>query len=235
MTVVLSGGNEFEQQSNGLNRGMLRLVSKTPARIMVIPVAATDNPRKAVRTGVGYLSRLGARAEELMITDQSTANDQALAAAVEAADIMYFTDGNPLSMVEILSNSAALPKLWSAWKNRAILAASGASAMALCDYYWDSGLWEKGLGLFKGIVVLPHYEYVAGRFSPERLRKDLPAGYTILGLDEATGIIIDGQRVKVHGQGIVTVYGPDSEKEYTDTDTFSLDSRIDPDESEYSG
>jgi hypothetical protein len=95
--------------------------------------------------------------------------------------------------------------------------------MALCDYYWDSGAWEKGLGMLKGIVVIPHYEHIAGRFSPERLRENLPEGYTLIGLDDSTGIIIDGQQAQVAGPEVVTVIGVNGEQEYIEGKTFQLD------------
>ncbi len=230
MPVVLSGGNEFSRESDALNRAMLGLVKQPTPRILVVPTAASaDNPRKAVKSGLGYLSSLNVRAEELMITDRHTSNDQALAATMETAHVIYLTDGNPLSVVEILSDSAALVKMRRAWSRGAILAAGGASGMALCDYYWDSGVWEKGLGLLKGIVVLPHYEYVVGRVTPDRLRQELPGGYTVLGLDDTTGVIVTGQNARVYGPEIVTVYSADSEQEYTEGGSFTLDASVDSD------
>ncbi len=222
MLAVLNGGNEFSADSHALNHAMLRLVRKSAPRVVVVPVAATDNPRRAVRGGVGYFNSLGAEAESAMITDSATANDPTASAPMETTDVIYFTDGNPLSIVEILGGSETLAKLGRAMERGVVLAASGAAAMALCDVYWDNGVWEKGLGVLQGIVVLPHFEFVAGRYSADRLRRDLPSGHTILGLDEATGVIIDGQQVKVVGPGTVTVYDAAGEHEYEDGATFTL-------------
>ena len=162
-----------------------------------------------------------------MIADAATANDPTESAPMESAHIVYLTDGNPLDAVTNLAGSEALAKLGRAWQRGVVLAASGAAAMALCDLYWDSGVWEKGLGLLKGIVVLPHHEFLAGRFSADRLRQDLPAGYLILGLDNAMGLIIDGQRASVVGPETVTVYRAGGEQDYSGGDRFDLDVPLD--------
>jgi cyanophycinase-like exopeptidase len=222
MAVVLNGGNEFSEESDALNKALLRLVRKNKPRVLIVPVAAIDNPRKAGRGGVGYFNALRAEAELAMITDRATADDPAMSAPMETADVIYLTDGNPASAVAILADSEALARIGRAMDRGAVLAASGAAAMALCDVYWDSGVWEKGLGLLKGFVVLPHYEYVAGRFSPDRLRKDLPSGYVILGLDDSTGVIIEGQQARVVGPGSVTVFDASAEREYEDGQTLAL-------------
>ena len=222
--VVLCGGNEFDEASLPVNKALLRLSKQKQPHVVIVPAAAADNPRRATKSGIGYLSALHARAEAAMIASANAADVAVLSAALETADVIYLPDGNPLDAVEGLANSEALARMRYFWEQGTILAASGASAMALCDRYWDSGQWEKGLGLFKGIVVLPHHELVVGRFSGARLRQGLPPEYTILGLDDSTGVIIDGQRADVIGPETVTVYGADSESEseYSEGDTFTL-------------
>jgi cyanophycinase-like exopeptidase len=222
MSVVLIGGNEFAEESDALNKAILRLAGKAAPRVLIVPVAATDNPRKAARSGVGHFNALRAASDAAMITDRGTADDPVASAPMETADVIYLTDGNPASVVEILGDSEALAKLRRALERGSVLAASGAAAMALCDLYWDSGVWEKGLGVVKGIVVLPHYEFIAGRLSPDRLRQDLPSGYTILGLDDSSGAIIDGPQARAAGRGMVTVFEAATEHEYEDGNTFAL-------------
>lgn len=221
--VVLCGGNEFEEASIPLSRAILKLAAKKQPRIAVLPIAATDNPRKAVRSGMGHFKSLNAQVEAMLISDAKSANDGSLTGALETSEVIYLTDGNPADAVQNLANTDALNRLRHYWGAGTILAASGAAAMALCDHYWDSGMWEKGLGLLKGIVVLPHYEHLAGRYSGEQLRQGLPSGYTILGIEEATGVIIDGTQARVVGPEAVTVFHADSENEYLDGASFSLE------------
>src|SRR5713101_4717717 len=101
--VVLCGGSEFEEASIPLNRAVLRLVAKKQPRIAIVPIAATDNPRKAARSGVGHFKSLNAQAEAIMISDAKSANDGSLTGPIETADVIYLTDGNPAAAVENLA------------------------------------------------------------------------------------------------------------------------------------
>lgn len=220
--VMLIGGNEFGRESTPLLSRLLRAAGPDAPRVTVLPTAA-DNPRKAARQAVGALNALGAKAAPVMIADATIASDPAASAALESTQIVYLTDGNPLALVEALKGTETLARLQHAWANGVMLAASGAGAMALCDYYWDSGLWEKALGVLKRMVVLLHHEMIAGRFNAVRLRTGLPAEYILLGIDEQTAALISGQEVEVLGAGDVTVYRADSEQAYTGGQTFELD------------
>ncbi len=226
--LMLSGGAEFTPESNALDRAMLRQSSERVPIVVIVPVAATDNPRKVVKPGVRYFDSLGARAGYAMVVDAQTADMGGQAAEVERANVIYLPDGSPLDAVNGLRGTHALAKMLTAWHSGAVLAGVAAGAMALCEYYWDSGNWETGLGLLTGITVLPHHEIVSARFSPERLRRDLPVNTVILGLDDATGVLINGAQVRVVGPGVVTIYRSDTETDYTDGQSFALDKSVIP-------
>ncbi len=220
--VVLSGGNEFEPESRALNVALLRAAKAKKPHVVIVPVASTDNPRKAARGGIGTFSALGARVEAPMIADAATANDVAMSAPMETADVIYLTDGNPMDAVSALAGTQAFAKLKHYWEAGTLLAASGGAGMALCATYWDSGEWENGLGLLKWIAVLPHHQFVVGRFSPARLQEKLPAGLTLIGLDDSTGVIIRGQQATVYGPVTVTVYRAEDTQDYVEGDMFTL-------------
>lgn len=221
--LVLIGGSEFSPESITVNQAVLRAAGQPLPRVAVVPVAARDNPRKAGRGGESALSKLGARIEVVMIADHITASDPLASAPFETSEVIYLTDGSPLDAVETLVGSEALNRLRRAWDSGTVLATSGASAMALCDLYWDGVSWEKGLGVLQGIVVLPHFEFVAGRFSALRLRQGLPEAYTILGLDESTAVVVQDHEAHVIGPNTVTVYRLEDEEEYTESMTFPLE------------
>lgn len=225
--IVLNGGNEFTAESNALNQAMLGMTQPRPVapQLVIVPMGA-DNPRKAAQQGIRYFRSFGIQAESMLFPDAAAANVATLSAAMESADAIYLTDGNPLDAVRILTGTEALAKLRHAWERGAVIAASGAGAMALCDLYWDSGIWEKGLGLLKGIAVIPHHGLVVGRFSGERLRQGLSPEYAVLGLDDATGVVISGQQAHVYGPETVTVYRPGEEQEYTSGGSFLLDQPV---------
>ncbi|SRR5260221_9740715 len=223
-TVVLSGGDEFSPRSQPLNEALLRLTGKPEPHVVIVPIAA-DNPGKVARTGIYCLSALGAHVEWTM-TDSESVSDRASVplTSIETAHALFLPDGNPLSAITGLTKTEALAKIRRTWDRGAVLAASGAGAMALCDLFWDSGEWEQGLGLLKGIVILPHYELMIGRFSAERLRRDLPDSYTILALDTAMGVVIQAaqQECSVLGPDFVTVHRAGQTEEFSNGQGFSL-------------
>lgn len=221
---MLLGGDEFGPRSQPLNQAILRLTGKDSPRVVILPVAA-ENPGKVARTGINTLNMLGASAEWTLAGAKSVSDQSSVPlTGIETAHAIYLPDGGPLDATTALANTEALAKVRRAWASGTILAASAAGAMALCDHYWDGGLWEPGLGLLKGIVVLPHHEMVIGRFSTDRLRQGLPEGYEILGLDDVMGVIVEqaGQECSVLGPDFVTVYRADSVEEYNDGGHFKL-------------
>jgi cyanophycinase-like exopeptidase len=224
-SVVICGGSEFEPDSLPVSRAILQLIKRKDQRVSIIPVAA-DNPRKVAKNGLGHFRSLNVTAETILASDSDALNDSAISTLIETTHVIYLSDGNPLDAVEMLGGTETYQKVTHFWNTGTILAASGSSAMALCDYYWDSGSWERGLGLFKGIVVVPHFQYIMGRFSAERFFKDLPEGYVIIGIEDSTAVVITDQKARVVGTDTVNVYqrqnGEIKEDELTDGNSFSL-------------
>lgn len=227
--IILCGGSEFEATATAINQKAMSLTELIDPHVVILPAAATDNPRKTGRIGIKTLSDLGARTE--IITSVSShydgteivPGDYSHLLPIETADVLYFPDGSPLDMVEGLRDGEALAAVSRQWERGAVLFASGAAAMALCDYYWDDGVWEPGLGLLKGIAVLPHFQHVAGRFSAVRLREGLPPEYNLIGIDDSTGIVITESTVTVVGPEVVTVCRVgEEEQEYMDGESFTL-------------
>lgn len=220
--VALDGGNEFAPENQAIYAEIHRTTGLSTPRLVILPTAATDNPRKAARSAHAFFRRLGYESEYIMTAGEESADDLQAAFPLERAHAIYLTDGNPLDAVRNFTGSETLAKAQRAWQSGAILMACGASAMALCDFYWDSGAWEHGLGLLKGIVALPHHERLSARFSAEKLRAGLSFDYVMLGLDEATGVILDGQNGRVLGVDMVTVYQGDTTQEYPEGGAFLL-------------
>jgi cyanophycinase-like exopeptidase len=218
-TIVLCGGAEFEPESQRLDRAILGLTKISFPTMVVVPAAAAAHAKRTVRSASRYFKELGAEPHSVMVVDEESAEAGDKAVSLENADLIYLTDGSPLDCVTALSGSSVLRTLTRSWERGAVVAACGASAMAMGPYFWDGGAWEPGLGLLPGIVVIPHLQLIAGRISYARLSKDLPrdeAGNAphILGIDDSTGIFIEaGKPARVVGAGLVTLYTPTEEKE----------------------
>jgi hypothetical protein len=84
--------------------------------------------------------------------------------------------------------------------------------MMLGERLWRFDGWTEGLGLAPGLAVLPHHATLAARWNAPAMAAALPAGVTLVGIDEATALLLPEARVL--GIGQVTVYGPGEPRAY---------------------
>jgi cyanophycinase len=89
--------------------------------------------------------------------------------------------------------SPLLEALMAAWEGGAVLAASGAGAMVLCDPAVDprGGAFTLGLGLLPDLAVVAR----ADTWSEDKLHRTLqltPTGVPLVEVDERTALLRDG-------------------------------------------
>ncbi|MGH2542735.1 MAG: Type 1 glutamine amidotransferase-like domain-containing protein [Ardenticatenaceae bacterium] len=206
--IALVGGDEFRSGTEDMDRVILQSAGVERPAVLVVPTAAAaENPSRAAANGVTHFIRLGAEAAPLMIEESAHANDEALLASVDSANVIYFTGGNPAHLLEVLADSLLLDKLRESLNRGAIVAGSSAGAMVMGSWMRFRGQWTEALGLVPGIVALPHHE----RANPDEVAKELaasaPADVTALGVDGRAACFgaPDGEW-KALGVGSVTVY-----------------------------
>lgn len=217
--IVLVGGNEFRRDCDPMDRALIERLRGPAAQIAILPTAATnENPYVAGENGVRHFRRLGAQADNLMIVDEASANDAALVGLLEDYAGLYFTGGDPIYLHDTLLGS----KTWEAVKAVAarggLVVGSSAGAMVLGERLWRFDGWIDGLGLAPGLAVLPHHATLAARWNAPAMAAALPAGVTLIGIDEATALLLPEARVV--GIGHVTVYGPGGPRAYTPGDVL---------------
>lgn len=205
--IALVGGDEFRASCAGMDAELLAATGVAKPRVVVVPTAAAmERPELAAANGARHFNGLGADAAPLMVLNANDANDEALVAAADAADVVYLTGGNPAYLMAALAGSRLAAALRAALSRGAIVAGSSAGAMALGERMRFRGEWSAGLGLARGIAVLPHHE----RSDPERVAAELagalPAGVVALGIDGATGCISEGDGWRALGAGAVARY-----------------------------
>jgi cyanophycinase len=211
--IALVGGNEFRRNCDAMDRALVERLGGSSAQIVILPTAATnENPYVAGENGVRQFRRLGARADKLMIVDEDSANDAGLVGLIEDYAGLYFTSGDPIYLRDTLQGS----KTWQAVKAVAerggLVAGSSAGAMVLGEWLWQFDGWTKGLGLAPGLAVLPHHATLAARWNAPAMAAALPTGVTLVGIDEATALLLP--EALVLGTGQVTVYGPGGARVY---------------------
>ncbi len=212
--IALVGGNEFRRECDPMDRALLDLAGGPRAAIAILPTAATnENPYVAGENGVRHFGRLNARADKLMIVDADSANRRDLAVAVEKHDLVYLTGGDPIYLADTLRGSQAWDSILAVHARGGLIVGSSAGAMVLGGQLWHFDGWAPGLGLAPNVAVLPHHATLAARWNAPALTASLPPGVTLLGIDEATAVLLpEGQ---VLGPGEVTVYGPGYPQVYT--------------------
>ena len=208
-TIALVGGDEFRRYCREMDAEIMAAAGRQPARVVVIPTAAANSgPVKAANDGVTHFNGLGGRAEPLLILDREQANDAGLVQGVAAADVIYFTGGNPDHLLDTLRDSKLLASILEAVEQGATLAGSSAGAMVMGAVMRRprGGEWVDGLGIAADLAVLPHHENSNPAAAFEQLHSRLSDGLTVLGIDAQTGVLGQPGHWRVTGYGKVTVY-----------------------------
>jgi len=218
--IALVGGDEFRPGCEDMDRVILRSTGIERPSLLVVPTAADKYPSKAASNGVSYFAELGAESSALMVLDRSQANDPDLVSITDAADVVYFTGGNPAHLLDTLRGSLLLTKVEQALERGAIVAGSSAGAMVMGPWMRFRE-WRQALGI-AGVVTLPHHE----RHDPDQLAKELadaaPSGVPVLGVDGKTACLGGPKTWDVLGAGHVTTYKDGQWRRYSAGDTLTL-------------
>ena len=212
--LLLEGGAEFGGQMSEPDRRAIVLAGGNDAQITIIPTAAApdNNYRRAGNNGVNWFQSLDAtNVAWLPLIDKVSANDASIADTIAHSRLVYMLGGFTSYLGETLKGSASFQAMLEAYNRGAVIAGSSAGAMVMCQYYSDprKGQVVEGLGLVPNSCVLPHHNTFGKRWAP-LLSEELP-GAVLLGIDEHTGMLDDGEAGRkrgwrVYGQGAVTIY-----------------------------
>ena len=209
--LALVGGAEWR---DGCSFDADLLEASGGKEVLVLPTAAAyEHPERAVETATGWFAGLGAEVRGLMVLRRADAEDEANAAAVREAGFVYLGGGSPLHLRSVLKDSLVWDALVHAWAGGAVVAASSAGAMVLCDPMVDprGGAYTLGLGLVEQLAVIPHLD----SWSHEKARRTFelaPRGVAVVGIDERTALIrAAGGGWSARGVGNVTVWRDGSE------------------------
>ena len=232
--IALAGSGEFLSVMEDADRALLdRVGGAARARVVVLPTASgledPGSPAHWARLGIDHFTRLGAQVEAAIILDRSMADDPRWLPALEAADFYYFSGGNPRHLIDTMAGSQSWATIQRRHMEGAVLAGCSAGAMAICGITMgfralrDQGTpeWEPALGVLPRLVVAPHFDRMAGFVGEgvlQRLVRAVPAGVTLIGVDEETVLVrqdildSDGlSRWQVAGRQTVSVFeGPDT-------------------------
>ncbi len=220
--IALVGGDEFRGPAAAFDRLLISVAPQDRPAVAILPTAAADsNPYLAANHGVRHFERLDAQPYPVMIHDNATANDEGLIDELRRADIIYFSGGNPLHLLETMRGSAAWACIEERSQQGAVVAGSSAGAMMLGQRMAFRGHDVEGLAAVPGVVVLPHFERSSAD-RVKRLRASLAPELTLLGIAGATGCVRQGGEWRVDGPGEVSVITSTGAQVFSAGDTFTL-------------
>jgi cyanophycinase-like exopeptidase len=196
--IALLGSGEYLDVMDEVDRRLLAGARNSPPRVACLPTAAGQEGPASVnrwsKMGVQHFERLGARADQVLIVDRASADDPHWAEMIMAADLIYFSGGDPGFLYRTLVDTRAWQSVTSACEQGATLAGCSAGAMILGQYMPSRAALSfelvSSFGWIAHSMVLPHFDRLP--FSTVLLpmvRRKLSDGQYALGIDENTALV----------------------------------------------
>jgi cyanophycinase-like exopeptidase len=198
---ALLGSGEFDPWSAVVDRWLLERATGD-GRVLVIPTASAAEGDDVfdmwAGKGLSHYQGLGISAEVVPLHTRADADRPELAAMLQGASVAYFSGGNPAYLAAVLRDS-------SFWGTLTVerargMAYAGCSAGVAClgdlapdsaSGSFDQDTWKPGLSVFPGIWFGPHWDALDS-FVPglvDFIVASVPAGETLLGIDEETALL----------------------------------------------
>lgn len=210
--IGLVGSGEFTPAMEAIDREILAGIGPAPTVVILPTAAAGEDPEDWALRGVKHFMRLGARSVGLMVLERSHAHDPNNVEVIRRADLLYISGGKTARLLDALEGSPLWEGFLRARADGAWLVGSSAGAMALGDWALvhrpEDGdgtptQWMPGLGMLQGLAVVPHFDAWA---EADGLTEQIADACTVLGVDEETALLLDGDAAHVAGRGQVRVF-----------------------------
>ncbi|HRQ24489.1 MAG TPA: Type 1 glutamine amidotransferase-like domain-containing protein, partial [Anaerolineales bacterium] len=105
---------------------------RTP-RVVCLPTAAGREGERSVsrwsQMGVEHFTRLGADVRAVPVIDAESAREADHIRAVEEADVVYFSGGNPMYLHQVMKDSPVWKSAQKVWERGGAYAGCSAGAM----------------------------------------------------------------------------------------------------------
>ena len=233
--IALLGSGEYLSVMDDVDRHLLANcgVTNRKPRVVCLPTAAGKEGDASVnrwsKMGVEHFTRLGADVQAVPVIDVESANDLNHASAVEDADIVYFSGGDPSYLHRTMKDSLVWQAAQKAWARGAVYAGCSAGAMILGREIPDfraMGLRSiPAFGLIAAAFVMPHFDAIPlfGKPLVSALRGRLKAGEIMIGIDEDTAIVgKQNEEWIVLGHAKAHVFTKNESRSYSAGEKFSL-------------
>ena len=225
--IALVGAGEYLPVMNEIDRHLLASVDTNgrAPRVVCLPTAAGQEGDESINRwlhmGLEHFQALGAEVTSARIIDRKSADDSRWEPALENADLIYFSGGNPMYLYETMQGSRAWIAAQKAWSRGAVYAGCSAGAMILAQKvpnFRAAGLTSlDAFQVLPATFVIPHFDRMRGLWSAYLfgVRRQLKNNQFILGVDEDTALVgkLSGTW-QAMGQGQVHIITRDSQKNF---------------------
>ena len=205
-TVCLQGGGEFSPGCRAMDAALLA-GTEGPVVVAALAGAVGREHDTANANGVRHLAALGA-VDVTAAPDVRVDPDGALA-ALRRARVLVLPGGSPSRLLEALTTTPVADVVRALLADGGTVVGSSAGAMVLCGWTVlpDRGpSVVRGLDVVPGTLVLPHWS--GGREDWLRVVRDaVPAGTTLLGVPEESGVVLAGGTMPAVGQAGTELVG----------------------------
>jgi cyanophycinase len=215
---ALLGSGEFDPWTVSVDRWLVSRPEAPGRRVLILPTASAAEGDDVfdmwARKGRAHYEALKIDAEILELKTRSDASRPEFVQALNEAAVTYFSGGNPAYLAATLAGTPFWDALRAALDRGTAYAGCSAGVACLGDVAPDSArrgldesLWTQGLGLFPGYLFGPHWDALDG-FAPglvDFIISAVPDGSTLIGIDENTAMVGDGNAWEVSGAGGIHV------------------------------
>ncbi len=213
--LVIIGGAEDKAGDCTVLREFVRAAGGIKARIAVM-TAATSLPGEVGDEYIRVFERIGAESIEIVNTErrEDTEREDGIRKVSEATGI-FFTGGDQSRIVDFIKGTPLDEAIHQRHREGAVIGGTSAGAAMMPDEMIVGGTsvsnpsvdaveMGPGMGFLPGIVVDQHFAQ-RGRLGRLLAALVLQPAVLGLGIDEDTGIVVEGDEFTVIGRGAVTV------------------------------
>ncbi|TVQ08925.1 MAG: cyanophycinase [Leptolyngbya sp. DLM2.Bin27] len=213
--LVIIGGAEDKEGDCTVLREFVRACGGVKARIAVM-TAATSLPGEVGDQYIRVFERIGAESVEIVNTErrEDSEREDSIRKVSEATGI-FFTGGDQSRIVDFIKGTPLDEAIHQRHRAGAVIGGTSAGAAMMPDEMIVGGTsvsnpsvdaveMGPGMGFLPGIVVDQHFAQ-RGRLGRLLAALVLQPAVLGLGIDEDTGIIVEGDEFTVIGRGAVTV------------------------------
>jgi cyanophycinase len=213
--LVIIGGAEDREGDCVVLREFVRAAGGVKAHIAVM-TAATSMPEEVGDDYIHIFERLGAESVEVVDTrDRKDSTREDLLEIIEQATGIFFTGGDQSKIVDCIKDTPLDTAIHKRHREGVVIGGTSAGAAMMPDAMIVGGASVSnpsvdavelgpGMGFLPGIVVDQHFAQ-RGRLGRLLAALVLQPAVLGLGIDEDTGIIVNGDEFEVVGSGSVTV------------------------------